>query len=216
MPVFPPETLTATTGPIAGRAYNGAVDAIRLDNELVRVTGRTTGVSFLLDFWDGTAWRAKSIVVWRGGLGLVWNKASILENRPEVVVVQYEASVAAGGRATVDVTLRRGMRTVLFYAATNAVVNFAVSPLATGEAMTKTAEREVSNVADANGHKLVMGAPRTWNQTPATGLMTNGASKTMAFYVGLQLSGFVSGDAALDLSMQSCGWLSESVRPSRR
>lgn len=215
MPVFPPEALTAITGPIAGRAYSGSVAGIRLDNELVRVTGQDIWPSFVIEFWDGTAWRAKAVNVWRDITALVFQKASILENRPEVCVVQYEATVAAGGRVTVDCTLRRGMRSALFQVNSNAVVNLHVGP-EPQEAMTKTNEREISNAADAQGHKLVMGSARTWTQTAGSGLITRSATRTLDFFVALQLSGFASGDAALDLSMQSLGILSEMARPHRR
>lgn len=215
MPVFPPEALTATTGPIAGRAYNGDVDAIRLDNELVRVTGASALPCFVIEFWDGTAWRAKAVDVWRDSTALVFQKASILENRPEVCVVQYEATVAAGGRVTVDCTLRRGMRSALFQVNSNAVVLLSVSPSPL-EAMTKTSEREISNAADAQGHKLVMGSARTWTQIAGTGLITRSATRSFDFFVALQLAGAVSGDTALDLSMQSLAGPWERVRAQRR
>lgn len=215
MPVFPPEALTATTGPIAGRAYNGLVDEIRLANELVRVTGGSALPSFVIEFWDGTAWRAKGVDVWRGSTPLVFEKASILENRPEVCVVQYEASVAAGGRITVDCTLRRGMRSALFQVSSNTAVTLRASPNPT-EAFVKTAERQLASAGDADGHKLVMGSARTWTQTAGTGMIARDATRSFDFFVALQLTGFVSGDTALDLSMQVWGWLSESVRPSRR
>lgn len=214
MPVFAPApSVAAAAGNLAGRAYSGSPDGIRLSNDLVRITGQITAPAFLIEFWDGTAWRAKSIDVWKDLVPLGFDKLSILENRPEVVVTQYEASISGGGRVTVDVTLRRGMRVALFQVAHNASVTLSASPNPT-EAMNKGNERELG-AADGNGHKLMMGSPRTWSQTPATGLMYR-VAQTLTFYVGLELSGAGSGDTALDLSMQAIGYLSEAVRANRR
>ena len=214
MPVFAPAPIEeATTGNLAGRAYAGLPNGIRLSNDLVRVTGQITAPAFLIEFWDGTEWRAKSIDVWKELVPLGFDTVSILENRPEVGVFQYGASIAGGGRVTVDVTLRRGMRVALFQVAHNASVTLSASPNPT-EAMTKTNERELGS-ADGNGHKLMIGSPRTWSQTPATGLLYR-VAQTLTFYVGLELSGAGAGDLALDLSMQAIGVLSETVRPSRK
>lgn len=214
-PLTPLAPVSTEIGPIAGKYYKGPVDGITLDNDLVRVTGRTTTPSLDLSFWDGTAWRAKAIDVWFNLTPLVFSKVSILENRPEVCVVQYEASISGGGRVTLDCTLRRGMRVALFQMSAHQNNFLSVSPTPT-EAMTKTSERELSNLVDANGHRLLIGSPRTWSQTAGTGLLTRTGAKSLSFYVGLQLSGAGSGDTAADLSMQAIGALWEQVRTLRR
>lgn len=214
-PLAPVAPSSVEAGPLAGRSWHGPVDGFTVDNDLVRVTGRDTTPSFALEFWDGTAWRAKAIDVWLSLLPLQFSKASVLENRPEVCVVQYEMALNAGGRITVDVTLRRGMRFAMFQVNTNKPDILSASPNPT-EAMTKTNERELSTLADANGHRLLIGSPRTWTHTPSTGLLTRSGAKSLSFYVGLELSGAASGDTAADLSMQALGALWEQVRVLRR
>jgi hypothetical protein len=214
-PVFAPARAGAATGILAGRAYSGAPDRIRLSNDLVRIVGQMSIPSFQMEFWDGSAWRAKAIDVWKDLIPLTFDKASLLQYRREVGVAQYEASLSAGGRVTVDVTLRPGMRVAIFQVSHNQSVSLSASPNPT-QAMTKTNERQVSNAGDAQGHKLVIGSPRTWTQTAGTGLLSKAATKTLTFYAGLELSGVTSGDTALDLSMQAIGVLNESVRVARR
>lgn len=199
----------------AGTAYNGPPNARRLSNGLVRIVGQISGSSFAVDFWDGVAWRAKAINVWLGATALTFDKLSIVDYRPESATLQYEYTVPTGGRVTVDVTLRRGMRVAIFQMSHNQVADIKASPFPT-EAMTKTSERQLSDTADAQGHSLLMGAPRTYTQTPSTGLMTRTATQTFTFYVGLQLSAAGAGDLAADLSYQAIGVLSERVRPQRR
>lgn len=214
MPVFAPASLSESAGVLAGRAWSGPPNARRLTNHLVRVVGNVSAPAFTLEFWDGTEWRAKSIDVWRELVPLGFDRASILDYRPEVVTAQYAASISGGGRVTVDVTLRRGMRVALFQVSHNQSVTLSASPNPT-IAMNKTLERQLASSADANGHKLMMGSPRTWSQTPGTGLLYRTA-KTLSFYVGLELSGAGAGDTALDLSMQACGWLSVTDGIQRR
>lgn len=207
MPVFAPAPPgSAASGVQAGRAYSGPPNGRRLSNGLVRVTGQITAPAFVIEFWDGTAWRAKEITVWKDLVAIGFDKLSILDYRPEVAVAQYEASISGGGRVTVDVTLRRGMRTVLFQVSHNQTVALAASPFPE-QAMTKTNERQLGS-ADGNGHRLMTGSPRTWTQNATSGLMTRSATKSFTFYVGLELSGAAAGDTSLDLSMQEIGHLS--------
>lgn len=198
----------------AGRAGMRLSD--RLTNELVRVTGKATGpASFDVEFFDGVEWRAKAITLWRTSDPLTFARASILQNRPEIVTAQFEASLETGGRVTVDVTLQPGQRHALFQMAHNAPATLQVSPYPL-EPMTRTNERELSDSPDADGHRLLIGSPRAWTHTAGTGLLTRAAAQQLTFYVGLELSGAGAGDLAVDLSMQAIGHLSVTHSAWRR
>jgi hypothetical protein len=202
-------------GDLAGLNYNGPTDEIRLDNRLIRVGPGVPGGELVWEFYDGTAWRTRAIGILVAGVGIAgWQVVTILDNRPEQVSARYEYGETAGGRVTLDVTLRRGMRTAMCLLSRNAAALLGLMCFAP---MTATGARMREDTADGNGHRLVFVSPRSYTPGPATGAMLSATSVTsFAFFIGLERSGAGAGDLAVDLMNQSLGYLAEEVRAVRR
>lgn len=197
------------TGVIGGLVYDGIPGLIRPGNYLARITVASAG-NPLVEFWDGTAWRSRLITLWVGATAIPgWHKTAIKQNTPESVVVSYLRTEDDGTRVSLDITVRRGMRGIIGYLTRAAAADLAVSM---DVAATATSERMLENVADAQGHKLVLSTARTYTATPATGQIKRLATTGLDFFAGLQLSGAVAGDTALALSMQYFGWVTETTQ----
>jgi hypothetical protein len=216
--------IESTTGsfPLVGNDfYFEAADIplIRMNNGLVRISGSSGAMT--LEFYDGTAWRAKNISLVQAGVGNIvgsWGSVTVLDNRPERVALRYlESGIFSGSSEwrNVDIALRRGSRFVEF-AFTRMTANTIGVKLTTPAAMTATAERMVETAADGNGHKAVFVSSKSYTAGTANGEMTKGSSTAFDFMVGLEVSGAIAGDLAADLAKQYLGYISESVGVVRK
>lgn len=186
MPIYPPEApappVVLELGPIAGTSFTGALaDLGWFDNELVRVKCFSTAPGLTVGFWDGTAWRDKNFDVLVGGVSLLFQKPTILTNRPELGVLQFEATLT-NGRAVLSVTLRPGERGARCFLMTNVAATLGVRPNPTA-AFVKTAERQRQTTAEANGLRIVTASARTWTQTAGTGEMSKTAATSFDFLI---------------------------------
>lgn len=178
-----------------------------VSNSLVKVA---PGASATLDVsaWTGGAWQSKawnvSVTGSAASLPASGAYVTVLRNDYEQVTVRLVWD-RAPGRASLDLTLRRGARTVEGYLQTGAANALAVYR---GSAEAGTAPASAAYVTatanDAAGNRYVVGSARSFTALTVTGGLTKLATRTMDFFVGAVVSGSAAatGDAATDLRSQ--------------
>lgn len=193
-----------------------AASSWELSNALVRV--RPSGASLEVAAYDGTQWESKNWNVTVASSAVAsWDSATVLRNDYEASVVRLTKS-RTPGRATLDLTLRRGARIVEGYLQGDTSGTCSVA-LATLENTTSFASAGyvVATSNDAAGNKYTAGSARNFT-VHASGGVSKAATVTLDFYVGAVVGGSsaVSGDAATDLRNQYIASLPERVYGVRR
>jgi hypothetical protein len=190
-----------------------------LSNGLVNVTPSAsatldvqayTGGAYHSKLWNvSVAGSASSITSWDG--------ATLLRNDPEMCIVRLVKGQSPG-RATLDLTLRRGSRFVEGYVQ--------IGTSATLAAYRPTLETNTSFAAsgyvvatsnDADGNKFAAGSARSFT-AHANGGVIKSAATAMDFWIGAVAAGSsaVSGDAATDLRNMYISCMPEAVYGVRR
>lgn len=146
-----------------------------------------------------------------------WDGATVLRNDPEMCIVRLVKGQSPG-RATLDLTLRRGSRFVEGY--------LQIGTSATLAAYRSTLETNTSFAAsgyvtatsnDADGNKFAAGSARTFTAHTNGGVI-KAAATAMDFWIGVAAGGSsaVSGDAATDLRNMYIACMPEAVYGVRR
>ncbi|MBD9700640.1 hypothetical protein IHE56_00745 [Streptomyces sp. ID01-12c] len=190
-----------------------------LSNGLVNVA---PGVSGTLDVqaYTGSAWHSKEWNVSAAGSAssiTSWDGATLLRNDPEMCIVRLVKGLSPG-RATLDLTLRRGARFVEGYLQTGTAATLA--------AYRQTLETNTSFAAsgyvtatgdDADSNRFAAGSARTFT-AHANGGVLKAATTSLDFWIGVAAGGgsAVSGDAATDLRNQYVSCMPEAVYGVRR
>jgi hypothetical protein len=203
-----------------------------LSNGLVKVTpggGGTSNGRIEVSWYDGAQWdTADSFSIWYNATTEIpeWHYGPTpLFNEPHEVRIRLvrDANDTEGSRAhTLDLTLRRGSRSVFCYYTWNGSThNIEVGQTTTDAGTAITVSGQTSSpglVASSatDGNKWVLATPHTHSQDTTNGQITRSASTTMAFMIGAEVGTPGAGDAADDLVTQYLGWVSEQVRAVRR
>ena len=216
----------ATLRERAGLSVANDPGNFRLENELVRVTPNATGGRLDVSHHDGTQWETAK--VWRiqsGGADVdAWDAIAVLRNTPDECAVRLTRDVTAGGRVTLDLSLRRGSRFVEGYLTRHAAATLKVV-LATAEAGTNITPTAGSGVAavrattnDGDGNRYVVGCAKTFVSDLATGGLAIASTATLDFFIGSEIAGggAVAGDSADDLVGQYLGVLAADTVALRR
>ncbi|MFD9465328.1 hypothetical protein [Streptomyces sp. NPDC060027] len=190
-----------------------------LTNGLVNVT-TSASATFDVQAYTGGAWRSKLWNVSASGSAASitsWDGATLLRNDCEHVIVRLTKSLNPG-RATLDLTLRRGARTVEGYLQTTTSNTLAAyrSTLETNTSF--AASGYVTATAnDADSNRFAAGSARTFT-AHTNGGVTKAAATSLDFWIGVAAGGgsAVSGDAATDLRNQYVGALPETIYAVRR
>ncbi|MEV4287346.1 hypothetical protein AB0K40_17720 [Nonomuraea bangladeshensis] len=192
-------------------------DGWELSNGLVRVRPLASAGSIEVASFTGGAWRPKAWWVDVGGTQITsWDSASILQNDLERCVVRLAVRRSPVGRAVLDLTLRRGSRSVEGYLQRGDSGTLAVY-LAAAETLTNNTSYLVRSTNDADGNRVTLGSARSYS-AHANGGITKSAVTALDFYLGTVAGGSsaISGDAATDLRNQYIGALPETVAAVRR
>jgi hypothetical protein len=190
-----------------------------LSNGLVNVTPGVSGTLDIQAYTSG-AWHSKEWNVSVAGSAssiTSWDGATLLRNDPEMCIVRLVKGLNPG-RATVDLTLRRGSRFVEGYLQTGTSATLA--------AYRQTLETNTSFAAsgyvtatgdDADGNRFAAGSARTFTAHTNGGVIKSAAT-SMDFWIGVAAGGgsAVSGDAATDLRNQYIACMPEAVYGVRR
>lgn len=211
--------LDSTGAERAGINFTPAASGWEVHNGLISV--KPTAVSGQLDIssFTGGAWRAKLWTLTAAGspLGLPASVTLLRNNLEQAVVRVMWATDTAPGRATLDVTIRRGSRFAELYlrrdvAATLAITRSAVEAGSAGTGYV----RATANDADTN--RYVVGSALAFTNDLVNGGISKAATATLDAFVGVAVggSGAVSGDQPDHLLQQYLGSPNELVIPVRR
>lgn len=190
-----------------------------LSNGLVNVTPGSSG-TLDVQAYTGSAYHSKEWNVSVAGSGssiTSWDGATLLRNDPEMAILRLIKGQNPG-RATLDLTLRRGSRFVEGY--------LQIGTSATLAAYRQTLETNTSFAAsgyvtatgnDADGNRFAVGSARSFTAHTNGGVIKSSAT-FLDFWIGVAAGGgsAVSGDAATDLRNQYTACMPESVYGVRR
>ncbi|MET8826105.1 hypothetical protein ABZX40_13615 [Streptomyces sp. NPDC004610] len=190
-----------------------------LSNGFVDVTPGASGTLDVQAYTDG-AWHSKYWNVSVAGSAsaiTTWDAATLLRNDPEMAILRLIGSQSPG-RTTLDLTLRRGSRTVEGYLQTGTAAALAVyrSSLETNTSFAASGYVTATG-NDGDGNRFVAGSARTFTAHANGGLAKN-AAIALDFFLGVSAGGgsAVSGDAATDLRNQYIACMPEAVYGVRR
>lgn len=182
--------LTDTTTPAAPIELEGTERAVpatawALSNGLVNVTP-SASASLDVQAYTGGAWHSKLWNVSVAGSAssiTSWDSASLLRNDVEQVILRLTKSQSPG-RATLDLSLRRGSRFVEGYLQTGTSATLATY-LATAETNTSFAASGYVTATndDADGNRFAAGSARTFT-AHASGGITKASSTALDFWIG--------------------------------
>jgi hypothetical protein len=188
---------------------NGLVNVTPSASATLDVQAYTSG-AYHSKLWNvSVAGSASSITSWDG--------ATLLRNDPEMCILRLIKGQSPG-RATLDLTLRRGSRTVEGYLqiGTSATLAAYRSTLETNTSFAASGY-VVATSNDADGNKFAAGSARTFTAHSNGGVIKTAAT-AMDFWIGVAAGGSsaVSGDAATDLRNQYTACMPEAVYGVRR
>jgi hypothetical protein len=169
-----------------------------------------TGGAYHSKLWNvSVAGSASSITSWDG--------ATLLRNDPEACILRLTKGLNPG-RATLDLTLRRGSRFVEGYlqTGTSATLSAYRSTLETNTSFAASGYVTATG-NDADSNRFAVGSARTFT-AHTNGGVTKSSATSLDFWIGVAAGGgsAVSGDAATDLRNQYVACMPESVYGVRR
>jgi hypothetical protein len=190
-----------------------------LSNGLVNVTPSASG-TLDVQAYTGGAYHSKRWNVSVAGSGssiTSWDGATLLRNDPEMCILRLTKGLSPG-RATLDLTLRRGSRFVEGYLQTGTSATLAAyrSTLETNTSF--AASGYVTATADdSDGNRFAVGSARSFTAHTNGGVIKSSAT-SMDFWIGAVAGGgsAVSGDAATDLRNMYIACMPEAVYGVRR
>lgn len=188
---------------------NGLVNVAPSASATLDVQAYTSG-AYRSKLWNvSVAGSASSVTSWDG--------ATLLRNDPEMCILRLTKSLSPG-RATLDLTLRRGSRFVEGYlqTGTSATLTAYRSSLETNTSFAASGY-VVATSNDADGNKFAAGSARTFTAHTNGGVI-KAAATALDFWIGVAAGGSsaVSGDAATDLRNQYAACLPEAIYGVRR
>jgi|SRR5882724_71901 len=189
-----------------------------LSNSLVRIKPLAAGGVLEISAWTGAAWQVKNYDVLANAASLgVLTGISLIQNDYHRITVRLLKTVAALGRVTVDVTLRRGSRFAEIYiqSSSSTTLKFMRSTTEAGtQAVNLTYIK--ATAADGAGNKYVMGSAGTYTADAANGAISKAAVVALDVMIGVEVAAAPAGDVAADLYNQYLGTPSELVTAVKR
>lgn len=190
-----------------------------LNNSLVRVKPLALASNVVeISAFTGGAFQAKNYDIQANGASLgVMDSVTVIQNDYHRATVRMMKTVAALGRVTVDITLRRGSRNVEVYIQSSTSTTLKMVR-ATAEAGTQSANSTLirATAADGQGNRYVIGSANTYVADTANGGISKAAVVSFDVVVGVEIAAAPSGDLAADLYNQYLGAPSELTTGVRR
>lgn len=190
-----------------------------MTNGLVNITP-SASASFDVQAYTSGAYHSKLWNVSAAGSGssiTSWDGATLLRNDPEMCILRLVKGLSPG-RATLDLTLRRGSRTVEGYLQTGTAATLAAyrSTLETNTSFAASGYVTATG-DDADGNRFAVGSARSFTAHTNGGVIKSSAT-SMDFWIGVVAGGgsAVSGDAATDLRNMYVACMPEAVYGVRR
>lgn len=156
-----------------------------LSNSFVNVTTSASGSLDVQTYSDG-AYHSKlwNVSVAGSGASIAsWDGATLLRNDPEQVILRLTKSLSPG-RATLDLTLRRGSRFIEGYLQTGTAATLCAyrSSLETNTSFAASGYVTAAG-DDADGNQFVCGSARTFTAHPNGGVIKSAATG-LDFFIG--------------------------------
>lgn len=189
-----------------------------MNNSLVRVKPLTSGGAVEIAAYTGGAWQAKAWDVQVNGSTVApWTSCTVLQNDYHKTSIRLMKTISALGRATLDITLRRGSRVAEMYLQCSSSTTLKIVR-ATVEASTQSANHTLmlANAADGAGNKYVIGSAGTYTADGVNGGISAAGVLKMDAMVGVQINAAPVGEVAADLYNQYLGSPSEMITGVRR
>lgn len=217
------DTLEVTTeNEIEGVNRRLSTGGWALDNGMIKVEPSATAGVLVISVFSGGSWRTKNVDIKVNGSNVpAWSSASLLRNDLEQVVLRLvsQPDPNSAGRATLDLTLRRGSRFVEGYLQHNSSTTLAVQArTAESSQSDQSASGYVtSTVNDANGNRFACGSARSFTK-PTNGGVQKTSTTTLDWWWGSVVGGgsAATGDTAVDLRNQYIGAMTELTYAVRR
>lgn len=186
-----------------------------INNALVRIrplAGGGAAPSLEIATWASGAWATKQWALYADADQLgPWISATVLRNDFERVGLRLTSARPAGGRLTLDITLRRGSRIVELRAATGVAAIWTADLWAT-EAAAGTGNYRYGTADDASGLRFQVGSTTAFGAATHGGVTTSSSAQTWAGWIGTQAGGSPApGEAFSDLQAQYVGAPAEQV-----
>lgn len=190
------------------------LSAWEINNGLVRVAGGDDG-RILVSCWNpaSAGWRSERPLVLSVNDVVVdlLPELTVLSNEPEEVRIRLTYPTTPG-RLTLDLSLRRGARTVSGTIKRHSAAALTVT-VDHGEADTAVTGGIRATTADAFGNRFVLGSAMTATTGSAPGSLRKAAVLRFDFFAGHEIGASpAAGDAFADLLAQYLGSSSERVR----
>lgn len=156
-----------------------------LTNGLVNITP-SASATFDVQSYAGGAYRSKlwNVSVAGSGASITsWDGATLLRNDPEMAIVRLIKGLSPG-RATLDLTLRRGSRFIEGYLQTGTSATLAAYRASLETNTSAAASGYVTATADdADGNAFACGSARSFTAHPNGGII-KAAATSMDFWIG--------------------------------
>ena len=202
----------------AGAGINVAPTGWEVSNTLVRVRPSTSTGLLEISCWDAGVWAPKLWNIARGGTNILpanITAVTVLRNDPEAITLRLIAPQLSGaaGRTLVDLTLRRGARTVDAFIQTDSSTTLTLHLQASETTTDNSASGYVVATSnDTDGNKYVAGSAKAF-AVHANGGVSKASTTTLDAFAGIVFNGTgaAAGDAATDLRDQYIGAPAETV-----
>ena len=207
--------LDATGRERTGTRFNVAPAGWEINNSLVRVRWDVGGLKVANH--DGSTWAERAYAVAVSTTLGVPEQATVLRNDHEALVVRCLWPRSVTGRTTVDLTLRRGARTVELYVRTTPATVISIG-LVTPVATSSTAGYLTATANDASGDRYFLGSAGAFTANTVASTISKSSAVAMDAAIGAVINGgsAASGDAATVLFSHYLASPAESVNAIRR
>lgn len=188
-----------------------------LNNSLVRVKPlAASGVLEISAF--RTAYHAKNYdVLVNGSTVRPFDSVTCIYNDFNRVTIRLTKTIAAVGRFTVDLTVRRGSRVVEVYmqSSSSCTMKFVRTP-AEASTLSGASTYISATAADGNAEQFIMGSSQTFTQDLANGGISKAGVVAFDAYAGVTYTGAATGDTAATQYLQYLGTPTELLTAVRR
>lgn len=196
---------------------SGAANHWTLHNTLVKVAPSTSAGVLMVSAYTTAGWQDKTWDIQIGGVSIgVPDTVTVLRNEPEIVVVRLLHAMQPG-RATIDLTLRRGSRFVEIYVQAETATTLAVVRPST-EAGTSGTGYVTASTDDGAGNRYIVGSAKTFTADTTHGGVSLSNATALDCFVGAVVGGHdaQTGDDAVSLFKAYLGQPSELIQAVRR
>lgn len=204
---------------VEGLNRNISASGWSLMNGLINVSPTATAGVLNIASYDGTSFMDKYVNITVGGSAVAdWTSATIIRNDFEQCIIRLTSPQASVGRTTVDLSLKRGSRTVEGYIQCGSSQTISVHARSSESNLTTTtasAGYVTRTNNDTNGLRFVAGSARTFT-AHANGGVTKSSATFLDFFWGATIGAGTTNDNAPALRNQYIGSMPEVVYAVRR